>query len=242
PELDSLRVTYDLVGKHKLLQLSYHMVDANTLQEKVPGEYVASVTKHQPEASTPGVFADEALDENAQTALPRVGAAELFAELDGATKGLGTDGAGWSKERFAAAVASSDPAERQKLFDALTKSWFTGYTSSGRYVDIDTGLAVMSRHAKELGYDGIVLYLDELILWLSHRASQQERLHNEVQKMGKLVESQEASRAVPPVSCVARQRNLAEMVGKMHTGMEHQLLHESLQHWEGRFDKINLED
>lgn len=85
-------------------------------------------------------------------------------------------------------------------------------------------------------------YLDELVLRLSHRTSQQEWLHNEVQKMVKLVESQDAGRAIPIVSLVARQRNLAEMVGKMHTGMEHQLLYDSLNHWEGRFDKIDLED
>jgi hypothetical protein len=242
PELHSLRDSYAFVGKQKLLQLRYHMIGANSFEEKVLGEYVAFVKKHHPDAPVPCVFADEELFDNAQQILDRVGEDKFFAGMGGAKPGLGKYGAGWTKERFDAAATSSDPAERQKLFDALIKSWLTSYPQSGRYVDIDTGLAVVSRHAKELGYDGIVLYLDELILWLSHRASQQEWLHNEVQKMVKLVESQDASRAIPIVSFIARQRNLAEMVGRLHTGMEHQLLHDSLQHWEGRFDKINLED
>jgi uncharacterized short protein YbdD (DUF466 family) len=242
PELHSLRDKHDFVGKKKLLQLRYHMIGANSFEEKVLGEYVAYVRQNHPDAPIPGVFADEELFENAKKTLERVGDEKFFAEMGGAKKGLGKYGAGWNRERFDDAVASSDLKERQKLFDALTRSWFEAYVDSGRYVDIDTGLAVIARHARDLGFDGIVLYLDELILWLSHRASQQEWLHNEVQKMVKLVESQEASRAIPIVSFIARQRNLAEMVGEMHSGMENQLLHESLQHWEGRFDKINLED
>jgi hypothetical protein len=42
-------------------------------------------------------------------------------------------------------------------------------------VSLDEGLAVMSRHAQSLGYDGIILFLDELILWLATNPSSKER-------------------------------------------------------------------
>ena len=36
------------------------------------------------------------------------------------------------------------------------------------YVDLDVGLSVISAHAKSLGYDALILFLDELVLWLCH--------------------------------------------------------------------------
>ena len=36
------------------------------------------------------------------------------------------------------------------------------------YISLDEGLSVISKHAKDvLGYDAIVLLLDELVLWLA---------------------------------------------------------------------------
>ncbi len=47
----------------------------------------------------------------------------------------------------------------------------------------------MSQHAHSLGYDGIVLFLDELILWLANMSSNLNFVHGEIQKLVKLVES-----------------------------------------------------
>jgi hypothetical protein len=245
PALHPLRAKHAFVGQKQLLQLRYHMIGADNLESKLLGEYVDFVKRTHPEAPLPNVFADQELFDNARSTLAAVGDEAFFARMGGeVSEGWGKLRTAWNRERFEEHATSEDPKLREKLFAALVEkdSWFPAYVQSGRYVDIDSGLAAMARHAQSLGYDGIVLYLDELILWLSHRASQQEWLHNEVQKMVKLVESQESARAVPIVSLIARQRNLAEMVGKMHTGMEHQLLYDSLNHWEGRFDKIDLED
>lgn len=245
PALHPLRAKHAFVGQKKLLQLRYHMIGADNLESKLLGEYVEFVRRAHPEAPLPNVFADQELFDNARSTLAHVGEDAFFGRMGGqVSEGWGKLRTAWNRERFEEHATSEDPKVREKLFAALVDkdSWFPAYVDSGRYVDIDSGLAAMARHAKSLGYDGIVLYLDELILWLSHRASQQEWLHNEVQKMVKLVESQESARAVPIVSLIARQRNLAEMVGKMHTGMEHQLLYDSLNHWEGRFDKVDLED
>lgn len=242
PEFHPLREKHAFLGKKKLLQLHFHMIGAESLEQKLLGGYVEHVRKHHPEADLPGVYADEELFDNARSMMEKVGEEKFLGALGGEKKGWGALAQGWTRERFEAHATSTDLKLREALFSKLVSVWFPAYTEAKRFVDIDSGLAALARHAQGLGYDGVVLFLDELILWLSHRASEAGWLHNEVQKIVKLVESQDSSRALPIVSFIARQRNLAEMVGKMHSGAENQLLHDSLAHWEGRFDTITLED
>jgi len=243
PAFHALRQKFDFVGKKKLCQLSFHMIGAQSLEEKIFSSYVALVEERHPDATIPGLFADEKLFDDARRLLENMGEEKFFAALGGPKKGWGKVTEGWDRERFDLVVESTDPKEREKLFSALARSWFQSSVSEARhYIDLDTGLAVLARHAGELGYDGVVLFLDELILWLSHRASDSSWLHNEVQKMVKLVEAQESDRRIPIVSFIARQRDLAEMVGKIHTGAENARLHDSLNHWEGRYDTITLGD
>jgi hypothetical protein len=68
--------------------------------------------------------------------------------------------------------------------------------------------AAVSTHAKGLGYDAVVLFLDELVLWLAFRVREQAFFGREAQKITKLVESGSGSRAIPLVSFVARQMDL----------------------------------
>lgn len=248
-ELHSLREKHGFVGVKKLLELHFHMIGRASLESAVFGEYVKVVQREHPDAVLPGLFADEELFEDAAKLLDELGAEKFFAPMNEGASGEAADGWGelatsdqWGRARFDEAIKSTDPEVRESLFSALAKSWFKSADSTGAYVDIDHGLAVMARHAKALGYDGIVLFLDELILWLAHQASRHTWLHNEVQKMVKLVEAQESQRAIPLVSFIARQRNLAEMVGEEFAGAESTRLHDSLKHWEGRFDTIVLED
>src|SRR5262249_23045423 len=100
----------------------------------------------------------------------------------------------------------------------------------------------MTRHAASLGYNAVILFLDELILWLASRAADAAWLHVEAQKMVKLVEAADLHRAIPLVSFIARQRNLAELVGEDYAGVENMRLNASLKHWEGRYDAVRLED
>ncbi|GAB5549918.1 MAG: hypothetical protein SangKO_096780 [Sandaracinaceae bacterium] len=250
PELHGIRERHAFVGKSKLLELHFHMIGKKDLQSAVFGEYVRFVQEAHPDAVLPGLFADEELFADAAQLLDELGEERFFAPMNESAPARGEDdgwgeiaeGERWDRARFEAAVESTDAATREQLFSALAKSRFKAADSVGTYVDIDHGLAVMARHAKELGYDGVVLFLDELILWLAHRAGEHAWLHNEVQKMVKLVEAQETQRAVPLVSFIARQRNLAEMVGEELVGAESSRLHDSLEHWEGRFDTVVLED
>jgi hypothetical protein len=123
------------------------------------------------------------------------------------------------------------------------KTRFRSYAEESRqFVDLDSGLGTIGRHAKSLGYDGVVLFLDELVLWLASRASDVSWFHNEVQKMVKLVEAQDARREIPFMSFIARQRDLAEMVGESYMGLENKLVRDSLQWSEGRYETVTLED
>lgn len=243
PALHPLRQRFDFVGKKKLCQLSFHMIGAQSLEEKIFASYVAFVQAEHPDALIPGLFADEKVFGDARRLLESLGDEKFFAALGGPKKGWGKVTLAWNRERFDELSASTDPQQRELLFSALAKSWFRSSIAEARqYVDLDSGLAIMARHAAQLGYAGITLFLDELILWLSHRASDSSWLHNEVQKMVKLVEAQESDRRIPIISFIASQRDLAEMVGKIHTGAENARLHDSLNHWQGRYGTITLGD
>lgn len=248
PELHPLRTKHAFVGERKLLELHFHMIGRKNVESAIFGTYVGYVKAKHPEATLPGLFADADLFTDAAQLLDELGETKFFAPLNaGASEeaaGWGelANEARWTRERFDATRASTVPEERAELFDALAKSWFKSADHGSAFVDFDHGLAVMARHAKSLGYHGIVLFLDELILWLAHRAAEHAWLHNEVQKMVKLVEAQESQRDIPIVSFIAKQRDLKDMVGEEFVGVESSALHASLQHWKGRFDEITLED
>ncbi len=248
PALHGLREPHAFVGKKRLLQLHFHMVGQESIEAAIFSRYVEHVRQHHADATLPGLFADEQLFADAGRMLDELGDERFFGPMNqgvAAGPGWGKLGAAglWTRERFERSASSTDPKEREQLFSALVKTRFKAFAQESRaFVDLDSGLGTLARHAKGLGYDGVVLFLDELILWLAHRASEAAWLHNETQKMVKLVEAQEAERPIPIVSFIARQRNLAEMVGAQYAGAETARLHDSLKHWEGRYDTIQLED
>jgi hypothetical protein len=110
------------------------------------------------------------------------------------------------------------------------------------FLPLDQGLAVLSKHARDLGYDAVILFLDELILWLASRAADLAFVSSEGAKLSKLVEAQHADRPVPLVSFVARQRDLRELVGENLAGSLQLQFSDALKYWEARFEKIRLED
>jgi hypothetical protein len=246
PELHELRGKHGFVGTKKLLELQFHMIGQQSIEGAIFSGYIAHVRAKHPDAPLPGLFADEGLFENAERMRATLGDEAFFAPMNQggrADAGWGDVGTRWDRERFEAAMRSGDTEVRAELFTALVQSHFAGWDKeSRRYVDTDEGLATIARHASKLGYDGIVLFLDELILWLSGRGSDPAWLHREVEKMIKLVEAANMHRDIPLVSFIARQRNLAEMVGEDYAGVENLRLHHSLKHWEGRYDTVTLED
>ncbi len=137
--------------------------------------------------------------------------------------------------------------ERVRLVGDLIARFFTAYAAMAEsrgeaFVPLDDGLSIMSKHAKGLGYDAVILFLDELILWLASRAADVAFVSSEGTKLVKLVEATHAERPIPLVSFVARQRDLRDLVGENLAGALQLQFADVLKHWEARFHVITLED
>ncbi len=140
--------------------------------------------------------------------------------------------------------AAEDPTSERHgdLVSDLVQHLITSIQQEGDYLDLDKGLAALSRHAKKLGYDAVILFLDELVLWLASRSGSVDFLNQEVNKLAKLVEAQEMRRPVPIISFIARQRDLRELVGENVAGAANLNFLDQLKYFEGRFETIKMGD
>lgn len=237
----------ELAGK-RILRLTYHLLGAKTLEQAVLKGYVEQITQLHPEAPLPAVHVSDSLLDNAEDWRKRLGDEEFLAGLggeQGQSGGWGgLLGAAWDLPRYQAArTAGPEDSERRELVSALVNSYFTSFTESAEYVDLDRGLAVISEHAKSLGYDGVVLFLDELVLWLAFSVRDTEFFARESQKITKLVESSGRSRAIPLISFVSRQMDLRKWFADAGaSGAEQEALDRAFQYQQGRFREIQLGD
>jgi hypothetical protein len=251
PELGPVVAKYDerLSGR-KYLLVPYHMVGAESMEAGVLGGYVEHVRKLHPDAPLPGVYLDESLLADAKNLRERMGDNAFFAGLRGGgeDEGFGELAGGWDAARFDAALREK-PGSPER--NALVSDYIDAYAgatrdvagASGRgFVSFANGLDAISRHAKGLGYDAVVLFLDELILWFASRMADPSFVNEEGQKVAKLVEAASANRPAPIVSFIARQRDLRDFLGQGVPGAERLNFGEILQWWEGRFDVIELSD
>jgi hypothetical protein len=239
------------VHGRRFLMVPFHMIGARDVESAVLGGYAEHVRRIHPNAPVPGFYLGETLFEDSRKMRARQGDEAFFAALN--EGGASDDGWGelegaWDAESFEAAMLEPpEGVERQRLVGDLVSKIFTAYANVAAaggeaFVDLDTGLSIMSHHAKRLGYDAVVLFLDELILWLATRAADVNFVANEGSKLSKLVEAQRADRPIPIVSFVARQRDLRELVGEHQAGALQLQFADTLRYWEARFDRINLED
>jgi hypothetical protein len=236
------------VGK-KFLLVPYHMIGATDMESAILGGYAEHITRLHPEATTPGVYRADEIFEDAQRLRETMGDSSFFAKLNSSKTGIssgndwGEIGAGWEALGFDSAINASPKSEdRVRLVGDLVERFFSAARGTKDFVDLDVGLSIISKHAKSLGYDAVILFLDELILWLASHAADVAFVNREGQKLAKLVESQTAERPVPIISFVARQRDLKELVGDQITGATLLSFSDILKWWEARFHKINLED
>ncbi len=230
-----------------VLPLTYHMLGARSVEEAVLGGYRAQITRLHPDAPPPAVHRSDALLEDAARFRANLGDEKFFHTLSGGGAGSAEwgryQGGNWHAERYAAAAASAPGTlDRDQLVSDLTATFFSGAVHSGEYLDIDTGLAVLSQHARSLGYDLVVLFLDEFVLWLSQHLSNLEFVNEQGGKLAKFVESADAHRPVPLVSFVARQRDLADFLGPHVPGAERQAFSDVFRHGRGRYQQISLEE
>ncbi|NYH41342.1 hypothetical protein HNR22_001069 [Micromonospora jinlongensis] len=246
-----------LVAKHsvwldgrKFLLIPYHLLDARSLEQRVLGGYVDRVRALHPDAPIPAVHRTDALLEQAASLREKIGDKQFIDGLPGgdAEDEWGDSETFWTPERLDEAFGGAYSDElRRKLVNALLTSWNVGFFSNARedaeaFVSLDRGLTEISRHAKELGYHGLILFLDELILWLANSIGDQQFVSREIQKITNFVEGGDTRRPIPVVSFIARQRDLRELVGEEVTGANELSYQDTLNLASGRFDVIKLED
>ena len=241
----------DWITGKKFLLVPYHMIGAHDMESGILGGYVDFIHRNHPDAPIPAVYLAEGLFEDAKALRETMDDEDFFDRLSDIStnkSGWGKIKNAWTPEKFERAlVARPGSTERSQLISALLKQFFKSYNlqaaSQGEaFVSLDQGLSVISKHAKALGYDALILFLDELILWLASRATDLKFIHQEGQKLSKLVEAQLADRPIPIVSFVARQRDLSELIGDSIPGAERLNFSDALKHWESRFHYITLED
>lgn len=252
-ELQSVIASHDaqLEGK-KVLRLAFHFLDAQSIEQCVLGGYVNQVSVLHPDAPIPAVHQSDELLADAEAMRLRLGDDVFLAELN--KTGGGESGASvwgnvlqegnWTAASYdAARAAAPGSKERQNLVTAYVKTFAKAFMGGADFVDLDTGLAAISDHAKSLGYDAIVMFLDELVLWLAFRVRDAEFFGREAQKITKFVEATNV-RAIPIVTFVARQLDLRRYFVESGGGVgaEQDALDAAFRHQEGRFRTIVLGD
>lgn len=253
PELADVVARNGWTQGKKFLLVPYHMIGARDMESGILGQYAEFVRRLHPAAPVPGFYLAEGLFGDARRMREQMGDAAFFAKLnEGANTSPGDGGwgdmdSGWDAARFdAATLEAPNGEERSRLVGDLISQFFSAYSTLAvggeSFVSLDDGLSIMTRHAQALGYDAVILFLDELILWLASHAADVSFMSREGTKLVKLVESSNADRAIPLVSFVARQRDLRDLVGENLAGSVQTQFSDALRHWEARFHRITLDD
>lgn len=165
----------ELQGR-RILPLTFHMLGATSMEQALFDGYLRQVRELHPDAPLPALHQTTRLLEDADGLRRRMGDDAFFAGLNEGSSGgdvwgalLGDSGT-WDAAGYEAARAASPHDQRRaELVTALQEHYFAGYTRHAAYVSLDEGLTAMSVHAQSLGYDAVVLFLDELVLWLAFR-------------------------------------------------------------------------
>ncbi len=246
PELASVVAKHrSWLGTRRFLLVPYHMLGANSIEDRVFDGYVRVVQREHPEASLPALFDTDAVVRDAEGMRGRLGD-ETFLKLlgdDSGDEGWGDfGGGGWTLEEYLAAKdAPHSSPERQRLATALVERVFPSQAGRSGTVEFAVGLEQMATHAKGLGYDAIVLFLDELILWLASRASQPGFIEAQVDRLVNLVESNRMQRPIPLIGFIARQRDLRSLIQRNLSGAQELDIDGKLAHHEMRFAEVKLE-
>lgn len=256
--IEQVVAEFDWVQSSDFLMVPYHFMDSKTMESAILGGYVNYIEKHHPDAPTPGVYVSGSILQNADDLRASIGDDGFFKALNkgsSSNSGWGALTAAWNAETYHAArnaPPGSEQLERlvgdvvSRVLPALKT---TASTSGEGFVALDEGLATISRHVNRLEvpgkagktYDGLILFLDELVLWLASQRGDVQFLNREGQKLAKLIEAQDVDRPVPIISFVARQRDLREFLGD-HSGEAQDSVWQQLQYWDRGIDMITLGD
>lgn len=200
PELAPVVVELEK-GPGRFLTVPFHLIGADDLESAGFGQYVEHLAAVHPEAPPPAVFAAEPILANADELRRTMGDETFFAALSagaGADDGWGDLGGAWTAATYDAARAGAhDSPDRIRLVQALLTTLLSSFAEGARanrggYVSFDDALSAISHHAFSLGYDGVILFLDELILWFLSRLGDMAWVSAEISKLSKLVEGASA--------------------------------------------------
>jgi hypothetical protein len=251
PELGSVVGKYaDRIDGRKFLLVPFHFVGRASMEQEVLGGYVEHIRAAHPGAPLPSVYVADGILDEAQNKRRDQGDDVFFRILSEGEVAdeWGDYGAAWDGARFDSAMAAPPGSpERDLLVGALLRTHERAlpgqaHATADGFVPLDAGLDAISRHAKSLGYDAVILFLDELVLWLAARMSDVAFVSREGAKVVNLVEADAAKRPAPIISFIARQRDLRELVGEHVPGAQSLTAIDILRHSEGRFGTITLED
>lgn len=244
PGLQTQVDRHEALLKRKLLAIDYHLIGAETFESALFGGYLATMKARHPDAPAPVLHRSDSLFENADQWRAQLGDEQFFARFEAngsGSSGWGSLASALTPESYdAARVKPAGDADRQRVVADLVRTYFPGFENTGTWLEMTEGLRAMTEHAKSLGYEGVVLFLDELVLWLANHLRDTAFIQTETSKVAKLVETGIGVLPIPLVSFVARQRNLKDFLGGGAVGAEQVALDDSFQWWEGRFEKITL--
>ena len=251
PELQAYKTKYapTVIGR-KLFRLHVQCISrqARTLEEIVFGAATQELARLHPGAPAPALFESQKLFASARALLADLGDAKFFGAFP-SSKTAGDDeawgelgGELWNRARFEAAIAVPESVDARKLAGELAKTpWLGGMATDAGFVKLGVGLQILAEHLQSLGYEGAVLFLDELVLWLS-TFQDPKKLAEEAPKVSTLVEHGDYPPVIPFLTFAARQRDLSEMVGKLAVGHDEVVFRDHLSFWKDRFEIIELED
>jgi hypothetical protein len=239
----------------KFLMIPFHLIGATDLGSAILGGYAREARRLGLPA--PPVYRSDAMLADARTMRERLGDDQFAALLGFALDDEDDDplpnldrkrDGGWTPELLDQAFAAPYGDDlRTTLETALLDGPFSNYVTgtqgeASAFLPLEDGLAAMSRHAQRHGYDGLILFLDELILWLQAYMSDQAKVKSEIDKLVKLVETGAGKRPVPIVSFISQQRDLTQLVGEDVMGSDVKELENKVNYLAGRLKVISLED
>ncbi|MGE3657125.1 MAG: DUF6079 family protein [Mycolicibacterium sp.] len=244
PGLQGQVAKHEALLSRNLLAIDYHLIGAQSFESALFGGYLATMKKRHPDAPAPVLHRSDSLFENADQLRSHLGDEQFFARFEASgsgSAGWGTFAAALTPDLYdAARIKPAGDADRQRVVADLVRTYFPAFENTGTWLEMTDGLQAMTGHAKGLGYEGVVLFLDELVLWLANHLRDTAFIQTETSKVAKLVETGIGALPIPLASFVARQRNLKDFLGGGAVGAEQVALDDSFQWWEGRFEKITL--
>lgn len=242
PGLAPVVASHQHVLERQLLVVDFNLLGAKSFEDAIFGGYLSTIAEKHPEAQPPILHASDKLIEDAQGIRAAMGDQAFFEKLGSGDTDWGELGGAWNADSFeTAAIQSPGHPDRDKLVSDLISAYFTGYARAGEWLPMKDGLQALAAHAKQLGYQGLVFLIDEIVLWLGQHLADQAWVQGEIEKVVQLAENAASNLAIPITSFLARQRDLRDFLGTHVAGAQRVAQGQLFQYWEDRFSKIRLQ-